>query len=190
MSAVDKESAERKSRILSIAFGEAIKYTAMTTLAASAATIAAVYRFKNFKKNTSISIKLSIPVMVLLGSFVFIYERTVTDCLHRPERWGLTDDVIKQGKITRMPFHHRILNAVYDSPFYLVAGLGLPLAGGIFYNQMQNTHLTFSQKVMHSRVFAQGGVLCILLSTMMFREYMNQRGRFPEPDDDITPAAK
>jgi hypothetical protein len=184
MSLTDKEGAERKSRILSIAFGEALKYTTMTTLAATAATLAATYRYKNFKQFTSTSIKLAIPTMVMLGSFSYFYETTVTDCLHRPERWGLTNEVIKQGKVTSMPFHHRIMNAVYDSPFYLVAGLGFPLAGGIFYQQMQNTHLTFSQKIMHSRVFAQGGILFILLSTMMFREYMNQRGRFPEHDED------
>lgn len=184
MSTMTKEEAERKSHILTIAFGEAIKYGTMTTLTAAAATLAATHRFPNFKRNTSLSIKVAIPIMAMLGSFTFIYERTVTDCLHRPEEWGLTGEVVKKGKVTRMPFHHQLLNAVYDSPFYLVAGLGLPLAGGIFYQQMQNTHLTFSQKIMHSRVFAQGGVLCILLSTMMFREYMNRRGRFPEPDDN------
>ena len=29
-----------------------------------------------------------------------------------------------------------------------------------------------------------GGILMILMTTMAFREYMNKRGRFPEPNDD------
>jgi len=37
---------------------------------------------------------------------------------------------------------------------------------------------------MHSRVYAQAGVLTILLVTMGFREYMDRRGRFPEPKGD------
>jgi hypothetical protein len=34
---------------------------------------------------------------------------------------------------------------------------------------------------MHSRVFAQAGVLSILLTTMAFREYMDRNGRYQEP---------
>lgn len=55
-----------------------------------------------------------------------------------------------------MPVHHRVLNAIYDNPFGLVAGLGVPFAGYILVENMKLTHLTLSQKVMHSRVFAQG----------------------------------
>tara|TARA_B110000090_G_scaffold193273_1_gene227411 strand:+ start:119 stop:301 length:183 start_codon:yes stop_codon:yes gene_type:complete len=37
---------------------------------------------------------------------------------------------------------------------------------------------------MHSRVFAQGSILAIALTTMGFREAMDRRGgRFPEPWD-------
>lgn len=80
-----------------------------------------------------------------------------------------------------MPAHHRILNFVYDNPFSLIISLGVPFAGAVLYQQMQLNHLTISQRVMHSRVFAQAGILTIALSTMAFREYMNKNGRFPEP---------
>jgi hypothetical protein len=46
---------------------------------------------------------------------------------------------------------------------------------------MQYSHLKFSQRVMHTRVFAQAGIITIAMSTMAFREYMDRRGRFPEP---------
>ena len=61
--------------------------------------------------------------------------------------------------------------------------MGLPLAATIFYQQSKHTHLTFSQKVMHSRVFAQGGIISIALTTMAFKQYMDKNGKFAEPDE-------
>lgn len=39
---------------------------------------------------------------------------------------------------------------------------------------------------MQSRVYAQAGVITILLTTMIFREYMDSHGRFPEPGEKVT----
>jgi hypothetical protein len=86
----------------------------------------------------------------------------------------------------KIPFQHRAMNYVYDHPFQFVAALGIPLAGSILYQQKNNTHLTFSQKIMHSRVFAQGGVLAILLVAMGFRKYMDTHGRFNEIEETGT----
>ena len=62
------------------------------------------------------------------------------------------------GKVTisNMPVHHRILNAIYDNPFVMVAGMGFPFAGYVLKENLKLTHLTLSQKIMHSRVIAQG----------------------------------
>ena len=73
-----------------------------------------------------------------------------------------------------MPIHHKFLNAVYDRPFYLVAALGVPFVGYVLKENMKLTHLTFSQKIMHSRVMGQMGVISILLTTMAFKEYMDK----------------
>jgi hypothetical protein len=173
---------KRKERILSLAMGEAIKYSVGGIVLTGLGTIFSAYRYKNFQKLTSISIKIAIPTMTGLGLFSVVYELKMNDMLRRPEKYGLTDDVIIKGKVTTMPVHHQLLNYVYDHPFQLVAGLGAPLATSILYSQRHNTHLTLSQKIMHSRVFAQAGVLTILLFTMGFREYMDRRGRFPEPE--------
>ena len=55
-----------------------------------------------------------------------------------------------------MPVHHRVLNAIYDNPFVMVAGMGFPFAGYVLKENLKQTHLTLSQKIMHSRVIAQG----------------------------------
>jgi hypothetical protein len=84
-------------------------------------------------------------------------------------------------KVSSMPIHHRVMNALYDNPFTTIIAMSTPLAATIFYEQSKLTHLTISQRVMASRVYAQAGVIVILLSTMGFREYMDKHGRFPEP---------
>lgn len=72
---------------------------------------------------------------------------------------------------------------IYDHPFVLIFITGLPIVATILSSQMKHTHLTLSQKIMHSRVYAQGGILTVALSTMAFRDYMDKNGRFPEPTD-------
>ena len=60
--------------------------------------------------------------------------------------------------------------------------MGLPVVGGIFYGQMAEgkKHLKLSQKVMHTRVYGQATVLGMLVSLMVFRDYMDRHGRFME----------
>lgn len=182
----------KKSKVLALAFGEANKWALGTGLVVGLATVAATYRSKKFDKMTSISAKVSFPIMASLGIWSYKYEVIVHDARNFPDRWGLTDDALvveKHQPYLRMPFHHRALNYVYDHPFQWVAGLGMPLTATILYQQRHNTHLTLSQKIMHSRVFAQGSVLFILLSTMAFREYMDKHGRFPDPSEQAPSGA-
>ena len=122
----------------------------------------------------------------MLGMFLFTlkYELVLVDASRNPDLYGLSHENLKTGKITHMPFHHRFLNYIHDHPFVMVAGLGLPFASMILYKQMQLKHLKISQRIMQTRVFAQGGVISIALSTMAIKEYMDKRGRFPEPDDE------
>lgn len=173
----------RKQQVMDIALWEATKWTVGLTAVAAAGTLAATYRYKNFNKFTSISIKWAIPTMTMIGTFSFVFETTMTDAMLRPGKYGLaaSEEIHKAIKISP---HHRFMNYIYDHPFQMISALGVPLAAGILSQQMHNTHLTLSQKIMHSRVFAQGGVLSILLTTMAFREYMDRRGRFPEEEVD------
>jgi hypothetical protein len=79
-----------------------------------------------------------------------------------------------------IPFHHQVMNTVYDHPWLSIIGTGVPFAAMILNSQLKVKHLTLSQRIMHSRVYAQMGILTIGLSTLAFREYMDKRGRFTE----------
>jgi hypothetical protein len=190
---IDGVTAERetkKEKILGIAMENSIKYGAIAFLAVGAATIAGAYKSKRFNEITSISAKASFPVMAAIGTFSFSYEMTVNDAQRHPERYGLgvSGAVVEEKKHNSLPIHHRMINYCYDHPFQLVSVIGLPFAGLILKEQLALKHLTLSQKIMHSRVLAQGGILTILLSTMAFREYMDRHGRFTSADEDQQPA--
>jgi hypothetical protein len=187
MSSLKEEQMEavKKQRVLSLAQTEAFKYGAVAMALVGGATFAATLYSKKFDKMMSLSAKVSFPVMAGLGIWSYRYEIISIDAKRFPEKYGIYSDdhvhTIVARPTATMPFHHQVMNYIYDHPFQMIASLGIPLTATILHSQRLNTHLTLSQKIMHSRVFAQGGVLCILLTTMGFREYIFKRGRFKDP---------
>ena len=176
----------RRDRILSLANGEAIKAGLGGVGVAGAGAYFATKNSLNFAKYMSVSAKVSLPVMAGLFMYTLRYEHSISSMNRYPERWGLSDEVIASGKVTvsTMPVHHKLLNALYDNTFSVILFTGAPFAGYVLSQQLKLTHLTLSQRVMHSRVFAQAGILTMALSTLGFREWMDKRGRFPEPGED------
>lgn len=80
----------------------------------------------------------------------------------------------------------RVLNFVHDEPARTLAYMGIPLAGSILLRNLSQPALTLSQRLMHTRVQAQSSVLIILGLTISLNAFMISRGRFPEPDEDIS----
>jgi hypothetical protein len=183
----------RKEKVLKVAGWEASKYGIIAGALAAGGTMLANLKSKKFNQFMSVSAKVSIPLMTGIGVWAYKYEMVAFDAKLFPEKYGIHDTA--DGKaaydasqaaasrrvIKSMPIHHSVANYIYDHPFQLIIALGIPLTATILNAQKHNTHLTFSQKIMHSRVFAQFGVLSILLTTMGFREYIDRHGKFPDP---------
>jgi hypothetical protein len=95
----------------------------------------------------------------MLGVFIFglKYELTMIHAKRNPELYGLTEQNLIQNKVTQMPIHHRCMNTMYDNPFSFIGIVAVPFAGAIFKQQLQYSHLKLSQRIMHTRVFAQAG---------------------------------
>lgn len=174
----------RRERVLSLAAGEAIKAGATGIVLAGLGTAFATYNSMKFAKYMSVSAKTSLPVMAGMFFFSLRYEHAISSMNRNPEAWGLTDSIISSGKVTSstMPIHHALLNKLYDNPFSFIVLTGGPLAAYVLSQQLKLSHLTLSQRIMHSRVFAQAGILTIGLSTLAFREWMDKNGRFAEPE--------
>lgn len=169
-----------KERVLSLAVGEGIKYGLIGATTAGVGTYVATIKSDSFRKYMSVSAKSSLPLMAGIFLFVLQYELTIHDANRFPEKWGLSEKNINKGIVVKAPAHHKVMNYLYDHPFSFIAGVGAPFAALILSKQMKLTHLKISQRIMHTRIYAQGGIVSIALMTMAFREYMNNRGRFPD----------
>jgi len=177
------------------AITEAFKGGAFALAVAGGAVLFATKTNANFKRFTSLSAKLGIPVTCTLGLFTYRYEIVLNDAPLYPSKYGIEGgyklsieadaNAAALKPYESMHLHHKVANWLYDNPFSLIMGLGFPFAGFIYKSQMKHTHLSFSQKIMHARVIAQGGVLTILITTMLFRNWMDQHGRFPDPNAHI-----
>ncbi|RYH13504.1 hypothetical protein EON65_35510 [archaeon] len=177
----------KRDKILTIASNTGLNYGLASAAIAGGATLLAMAKSKRFNDLTTTSIRTSLPVMAGLGMWGFAYEGTAIDAQRHPEKYGIHDMVPlqHQQEPLKLPRYQRFMNYVYDHPFQLITALSIPFAGGILYTQMGQQHLTISQRIMHSRVFAQAGVLSILLTTMGFLEYMEKRGKFADPEEEI-----
>jgi len=198
MASLKREEREiRKDFVFNLALWEATKWGVMGSAVVGAATAVAAAKSKKFNKITSISAKVATPVMAGLFLFGLQFELVTNGANRNPKLWGMTDDALNEVKMKKidqeessasrykvMPIHHKFMNWVYDNPFYCVSALGFPFAGYILKENLKRPDIKLSQKIMQSRVVAQGGVLVILLTTMGFREYMRKRGHFPDPEKD------
>jgi len=172
----------RKERILQLAMGEGITWGLGAAFLGTLGVSVLSFTQPRFRA-LQISTKVSGPAMVGLGFFSLKYEHAVSRLRREADREGLSSADIREGRVSSMPVHHKVLNYMYDHPFGLIVGFGLPFAGSVLYTQMQLKHITVSQRVMHSRVFAQGGIISMALVTMAFRGWMDRRGRYPEVQD-------
>ena len=178
---------KKEELIGSIALGEGIKYGTMSFVTVGGATVLATLRSQKFNKMMQISAKVSLPVMAGLFFFALKYEHSISSMNRYPHLWeGLRgqnmEKYVKSGKVSTMPIHHRVGNFLYDHPFVMVAGVGIPFVSVVLKQQLQLKHIKFSQRIMHSRVFGQAGILTMAMTIFAFRDWMDKRGRFPESD--------
>lgn len=77
-----------------------------------------------------------------------------------------------------LQMHHIASNYVAENPFKVLASLAVPGVAWIFYGRAGQEHLSFSMKVMHTRVFGQFATISALLGVMGFKSMMDQQGKY------------
>lgn len=70
------------------------------------------------------------------------------------------------------------MNFGQDNPLKILACVGFPAVGFIYYGKSGKNNLQLQQKVMHTRVIGQATVLAIMLTLMGLKEYMDKSGKF------------
>jgi hypothetical protein len=171
--------ARKRERILGAASNAGIMAGLGAAAFVGAGVLAASSFYPRFR-NAQISTKVSLPTMAGMFMFSLKYELTLISMQRQGENWeDLKPKNLLENRVTNMPHHHRVANLLYDHPFVMISSFGVPFAAYVLNSQLKLKHLTLSQRVMHSRVIAQAGILTVAMTTMAFREYMDKRGRFP-----------
>jgi len=149
------------------------------------ATLISLYANKHselYRLKFSPSAKVATPLMIAMLFFGMRLEKVSYLIANDTKEWGYTNSR-KSKEVIAMPFHHKALNWLYDHPFAVVGLTGAPVAGLILNQQLQLKHLKLQQRIMHSRIYAQGSILLILVTVMGFRHLMEKHGRFPDPNE-------
>lgn len=185
---VQQNSVEDKDRASRVGLLEATKWGVGSFIPAAAASYYASKHSEFYRKKIPISAKIAAPLMLGLFFFGMMGERTAFRLANDRQSWGFSKAgqtaPVENGRFVA-PIHHKVMNWLYDNPFKFILLTGAPLVGTILNQQLQVKHLKLQQRIMHSRIYGQAGVLVILLVTMGFRNYMDRHGRFPDESDAV-----
>jgi hypothetical protein len=187
-------SEERKTqRCIEHAMREGFKASCAMFVLSAAGTYTANKHSKLFRSSLGVSGKAAMIVIPTFGTAMLASELALLAAQRNPERYGILVHVEEHEEaplpnknfVSTLGIHHRAANWSYENPFRILGICCVPIVGSMFYGQTgeMKTHLKFSQKVMHTRIFSQATVLTTLLGLMFFRDYMDTNGMFVEGDD-------
>lgn len=175
---------KQKKVIIRHAFNEGL-ISAGIAAGISGAGVLAGHRWSStFRNRLGISGKTAIVVMSSLAAFSIKSEGNINQGARNPEDYIAS---IEPAQLRRhltgvvehqLQFHHRMANWIYEHPFRTITFAGVPIVAAIFYEQSKNTSIKLSQQIMHTRVYGQGSIILLLLSSMAFHDWMERHGKF------------
>lgn len=74
---------------------------------------------------------------------------------------------------TELSTYERTANFIHANPFKVIASIGIPAVGFVFYGQ--GGQETLQMRLLHTRVLGQASVLCTLLGIMALKDMMDRR---------------
>ncbi|KAF0686685.1 Aste57867_21527 [Aphanomyces stellatus] len=174
---------EKREIIMSNSTAVGLKSAALAAGLMGAAVTAAHHYSPFFRHRLGVSGKVGFVAMAGLATFNVAAEQDLLKGSRNPDEYinelqgTQVAAAVNHGR-KALPVFQQLGNFVYDHPFRMIAVTALPAVGGIFLYQNTNTNISFSQKIMHTRIYGQGTCVVVLLSTMAFYDYMSRRGRF------------
>jgi hypothetical protein len=151
---------------------------------------------KRFKPFMGTSAKLAIPLMAGFFMFGLKYEHAIYDAIRNPEKWNLTyqfktEDVeqMLEGEVDTRKYKplsqpKRVCNYMYDHPATMLGSMVAPLIGTVLYKNLHIPNLSLTQRLLNSRVMAQGGTISIIGVMIGFHSIMDRNGGKFRPEID------
>uniref|UniRef100_K3XB90 HIG1 domain-containing protein n=1 Tax=Globisporangium ultimum (strain ATCC 200006 / CBS 805.95 / DAOM BR144) TaxID=431595 RepID=K3XB90_GLOUD len=187
-STVDYNSAELRDKISFHAYLSGLKYGATVAGCVGTAVLLANTYSPKFRSRLGISGKWGLVVSSFLASSTIESDQRILAGARNPKKYleeieGRVDTQTNDGK-KKLKLYQRTANFLYDHPYRSLITVGVPLVGGIYVFQRTNKAIQASQQIMHTRIYGQGAVVVLLLSSMAFHDYMAKHGRFEVEDDE------
>jgi hypothetical protein len=187
--AIDMMDSKETGDIIAMhAYTSGLKAGAVAAAVVGTGVYNANKHWKAFRTRLGVSGKWGLVVSSFLGTFTIVSEKRILHGARNPELYLASMDpnyVQKQvDQSHKLKVHERAANFLYDHPYRMLAGIGVPLVGGIFAYQSTNHAIARSQQIMHTRLYGQAAVVVLLLSSMAFHDYMQKHGRFEIPLDE------
>ena len=180
-----QEDDTRRDALMDMAIWYGVKIGVTTLGISSAATYVINKRSNWFRSYGSINGKVSIPIIISMFVTSVVTELAIHDTRMNPEKWDggkvFNDTKVITAKpvdASRLNFGKQLLLKIYDYPLVFAGTLSVPVAGNILATRFAKSHLSFSQALMQTRVFAQFGVISILLSTVSVRAFVEANHHF------------
>jgi hypothetical protein len=175
----------RREKLMDMAIVYGAKVGVGTLAVSSLATYFVNQRYTAFRNYASINGKVSIPIIIAMFTTSVVTELAIHDARQYPEKWDNGKPLSETKMISAKPtsvsdlgLHKQLLLKIYDYPLPFAGVLALPLAGNILATRLTKSHLTMSQALMQTRVFAQFGIISILLSTVSVRAFVEANDHF------------
>lgn len=102
--------------------------------------------------------------------------------LHDLYRQSILQSGVRLVEAPTLSTFQKSANFVQNNPFKCIAAIGMPAVAYIFHGQGKPGE-SFQMRVLHTRVFGQGAVLCTLIGIMSLKEVMDRYGRYITEDD-------
>lgn len=179
------EDEARREKLMNMAIAFGAKVGVATLGAGAIATYVANQRFAGFRNYASINGKVSIPIIVAMFTTSVVTELGIHDARQYPEKWdggkpfSTTKKILpKITDATQLSYPKQLMLKIHQYPLVFAGTMALPLAGKILATRFAKNHLTISQALMQTRVFAQFGVISILMSTVSIRAFVEANDHF------------
>ncbi|CEG46741.1 hypothetical protein F443_12206 [Plasmopara halstedii] len=169
------------------AYISGLKAGAVTSVFAAAAVFSANKYWPAFRNRLNVSGKTALIVSPFLAAFTLVAETRLMQGARNPDLYLASIDssyIAPTEDKSQLKLWQKSANFLYDHPYRTLIGVGIPIVGGIYGYQLLNKGISASQQIMHTRIYGQGAVVVLLLSSMAFHDYMAKRGKFVAEDNE------
>lgn len=178
---LDNNPNARRDTIADYSVNKGLKAGAVTFALCLPSVLVANRVSPTFRTRLNASAKTLLTLMPSMAVFSYVGEINLARGKKHPERFLEAIEAEKHPQVrirSNLKWWQQAANHVYDHPYKSLMAVSTPLVASIFAAQHANKAITVSQQVMTTRIYSQASVVVLLLSAMLFHDFMQEHGRF------------